>query len=136
MKDMAFKTEDASVRRRRLGSLLESAWKGLNSATCTWVLLALTVLLYLGTVSGHWYPLPDSALYRSLAESLSSGRGYTYWSDVPSHALPGFPLLLAGCIKLGLKEPWQLNVVMVLLSLGLCWTLWAVTWVLVRAWQK
>ena len=51
--------------------------------------------MYLAAFNGQWQPTPDSALYRSLGESLAEGRGYTYLGVAHDHAYPGLPMLLA-----------------------------------------
>jgi hypothetical protein len=83
---------------------------------CRWVVLGFIAGLYLVSLSPHWLPGNDSALYRLLGRSLARGEGYSLWGKPHVHVPPGFPLLLAGLEKLGLESSLALNAVIMALS--------------------
>lgn len=69
-------------------------------ARCHKLLWLYVALLYLVCFNGHWRIGLDSANYRGLADSLASGRGYSFGEWAPHNVYPGFPLLLAGLQKM------------------------------------
>lgn len=52
-------------------------------------------IIYLGSVTGKWWPTSDSALYLSLGRSLSQGHGYVFNGAVHTIVAPGLPVILA-----------------------------------------
>lgn len=62
------------------------------------IIVALVVvgaLLLAAGVSPYWRITPDSALYTGLADSIATGRGYTFAGDPQPSIPPVFPLLLS-----------------------------------------
>ncbi len=80
-------------------SRLEDALEKLPSARLKKAWVILTVLLFLLLINDSWNASPDSALYLSLGESLSSGKGYVFNGAPHTFVPPGFPLILAGINK-------------------------------------
>jgi hypothetical protein len=84
--------------------------------------------LYLLTYNVYWVPGGDSELYVALARSLAQGHGYRFNGSFVSISPPGWPLLLAGVMKI-----WPTFAVMKLVAL-LCMVgslaLWY--WILLR----
>lgn len=65
-----------------------------------WVIFALLGLLLIAGHNGYWRIGRDSALYRSVADNLASGRGYTFRNQRERHIYPGLPYLLEGIDKI------------------------------------
>ena len=61
-----------------------------------WAIFALLGFLLIASHNGYWRIGRDSALYRSVADNLASGRGYTFRNQREHHIYPGLPYLLAG----------------------------------------
>jgi hypothetical protein len=59
------------------------------------VLLAAMATLFVVGFNGRWQIEPDSALYLTLARSLSRGQGYTYHGLPHNLVYPGLPFALA-----------------------------------------
>jgi len=71
--------------------------------------LALAVLLLLGSaVRPVWTIDPDASLYLSLGRSLAAGHGYVLDGQPHSKYPPGFPVILAGLVRLGGPEAYGL----------------------------
>ncbi len=65
-----------------------------------WIGLVIACLfLYLLTYNVYWVPGGDSELYVALARSLAQGHGYKFNGSFVSISPPGWPLLLAGLMK-------------------------------------
>ncbi|MCA9246319.1 MAG: hypothetical protein KDA42_04360, partial [Planctomycetales bacterium] len=82
-----------------------------------YAILALVGIIYLASLTPHWFDTSDSALYLMLAENLEAGKGYTLWGYPHVHVPPGFPVLLAALDVVGLGSHGGLNVAM--LAMGL-----------------
>jgi hypothetical protein len=71
-----------------------------RSAWRIWIGVVIACLgLYLLTYNVYWVPGGDSELYVSLARSLAQGKGYVFNGSHVSISPPGWPLLLAGVMK-------------------------------------
>ena len=70
--------------------------------------IGILALLYLVVLNGHWAPGPDTPFYVSVARSLAMGRGYAFNGDPVAKIPPGWPLLLAGAMKIS-PSFWFLN---------------------------
>src|SRR5947208_11776152 len=86
-----------------------------------WAVAGGLVLLYLTSVSPHWFITSDSALYLMLGQSLAGGNGYTLSGQPHVHVPPGYPLLLAAMIRLGLGAMLWLNLAMIGMALVTLW---------------
>ena len=64
-----------------------------------WPIFALVGFILIAGHGGYWRIGRDSALYRSVADNLASGRGYTFRGQRERHVYPGLPYLLAGVDK-------------------------------------
>jgi hypothetical protein len=75
-------------------------------------LLAVLILgaAYLLLLNGHWAPGPDTPFYVSVARNLALGRGYAFNGEAVAKIPPGWPLLLAGAMKIS-PSFWFLNLV-------------------------
>lgn len=67
----------------------------------TWSLVVLSLLAFYALLwNPHWVPGGDSDFYLAAARNLALGRGYT-WNGTPvGIAPPGWPLVLAGALKI------------------------------------
>ena len=84
-----------------------------------WILAwSIIVACYLGTLSSVWWPTPDSALYLSLARSLSAGDGYVFNGQPNILATPGLPWVLAGLNAVFGESLWAVNLLMALTGLA------------------
>ncbi len=88
-----------------------------------WIILSIIAVLYLGSISPHWYITNDSALYLLLSESLAHGDGYSLWGHPHVHAPPLFPVWLAMLMRLGLGDMIWLNIGMILIALAGFWSI-------------
>ncbi len=79
-------------------------------------IVGLIGVVYLASLSRHWLPGGDSALYLLLGRSLAAGQGYTLFGQPSAFVPPGFPAILAGAELLGLTHPLALNAIMLLLA--------------------
>ncbi len=84
-------------------------------------LIGVFAVLYGLSASGHWFPNPDSALYLMLGQNLAQSQGYVLWDAPHAFVPPGYPLLLAGMMTVGLGGMLWLNVMMIALGLGTLW---------------
>lgn len=64
------------------------------------LVLATAAILFSAPGRGFWVIDPDAAAYVGLARSLAAGEGYTLQGVPHAKFPPGFPLLLAGIVKL------------------------------------
>ncbi len=79
--------------------------------------VALAVL-YVGSVTGQWWPTPDSALYQGLGKSIAAGKGYVFNGSPCTSVTPGFPAMLAA-LHLAFGEGyWAGNLLSALCGLG------------------
>jgi len=102
--------------------------KPLSPRTVVLVFAALAVLYGL-LWTRWWRPLADSALYLSLARNLCEGRGYTFMGPPHCQAPPGYPLFLAGLMKISRTFAW-LHVS----SITLTWLSLVLAYVALRRW--
>jgi hypothetical protein len=71
-----------------------------------WPIFSLVAFMLVAAHNGYWRLGRDSALYRSVANNLASGRGYTFRGQRENHIYPGLPYLLAGIDKIfGRQDP-------------------------------
>ncbi len=71
-----------------------------------WPIFALVGFILIVSYNGYWRIGRDSALYRSVANNLVTGRGYTFRAQHEHHIYPGLPYLLAGIDKIfGRQDP-------------------------------
>ncbi len=82
------------------------------------VFWCILIGVYAFAFNGQWRIGKDSALYRGLAHSLASGRGYTFGEFGSRQVYPGLPVLLAGLEKCFSLAAWPGIVVMHLMALG------------------
>src|ERR671912_412063 len=75
-------------------------------------------ICYLLAFNGAWRVGRDSALYRGLAHSLATGKGYHFTDFSARQIYPGLPVLLAGLEKVFGQRDWPPIVMMHLFSLG------------------
>jgi hypothetical protein len=59
----------------------------------------LLLAMYLPLQNPYWVPGGDSEVYTAIARNLATGRGYTFNGQPVSMVPPGWPLLLAGAMK-------------------------------------
>ena len=112
-----------------LDGLLGRVWR-------PWIVKALTILLaavFIVNVSPYWIPQRDSALYMTLARSLARGEGFQEGPGVP-HTLvyPGFPLILAGVMKLFGERMFFMNLCVTLMGMGCI----ALTYLVMKPWLE
>lgn len=95
-------------------SLLELPLFTRAQARKAWLLAGVIALAaaYAAAVSPHWWIGPDSALYLSLARNLVADNGYTLAGQPHTHVPPGFPLVLAGLVRIGAGSFLALNLLM------------------------
>ena len=74
--------------------------------------------VYLAALSPFWWIGHDSALYLTLAGNLISGEGYTLAGLPHTHVPPGFPLMLAGLMKIGAGGFLAMNLLMCAMGLA------------------
>ncbi|MBM3888359.1 MAG: glycosyltransferase family 39 protein [Verrucomicrobia bacterium] len=78
-------------------------------------------LVYLGSIGPHWKIQCDSAMFIGIGESLVEGRGYTFaglfWATTPF----GWPVFLAGLIRMFGRNYLVLNTVSVVMGLATLW---------------
>ena len=86
-----------------------------------WPIFALLVFILLAAHNGYWRIGRDSALYRSVADNLASGRGYTFRGQREHHIYPGLPYLLAGIDKVfGRQSPMHPRAaLLVMMTMGM-----------------
>jgi hypothetical protein len=71
-----------------------------RSAWRIWIgVVAACLFLYLLSYNVYWVPGGDSELYVALARNLAQGNGYKFNGSHVSISPPGWPLLLAGVMK-------------------------------------
>ncbi len=75
-------------------------------------------VVYLGGVTGRWWPSADSALYLSLGRSLAAGEGYRFNGTLCTSVTPGLPLILAGLTALFGPGFWAPNLLMAISALA------------------
>src|SRR5688572_29016089 len=75
-------------------------------------------LCYLLAFNGAWRVGRGSALYRGLAHSLATGKGYQFTDFSARQIYPGLPVLLAGLEKVFGPRDWPAIVMIHLFSLG------------------
>jgi hypothetical protein len=61
-----------------------------------WIYFILIAILLVAGYNGQWRIGRDSALHRSVAQSISAGEGYKYRGERETHIYQGLPRLLAG----------------------------------------
>lgn len=83
-----------------------------------WLVAGGIALLYCAAVTPRWNVSPDSALYLLLGQNLAAGQGYTLFGEPHAFVPPGYPLLVAAQIKLGLGSLLAQNLAMAILSLA------------------
>lgn len=81
---------------------------------------------YLATVSLQWWPTPDSSLYLGLGKSIVSGNGYTFNGETSNGVTPGFPLIIAGIMKIFGQNYLALNLFSALCALVSLWLMYNV----------
>lgn len=108
----------------KLDRALNLAWQGLGSRYVTWILMLLVAAAYFSLVTGKLRENSDSVVYLRLAENLAAGKGYTYQGKPHAVFVPGWPLMLAGVMKIGTGEIWQINLFLALLGVGMCVAAW------------
>jgi hypothetical protein len=64
-----------------------------------WLHWAALILLFAFAFNGQWRVGRDSALYRGLAHSIATGKGYSFGDFGSRQIYPGLPVLLAGLEK-------------------------------------
>jgi hypothetical protein len=64
-----------------------------------WPIFTLVAFILFSAHNGYWRLGRDSALYRSVADNLATGHGYTFRGERERHIYPGLPYLLAGIDK-------------------------------------
>ena len=85
--------QSSSRARTVSGGISPQAWR-------IWIgVVAACLFLYLLTYNVYWVPGGDSELYVALARSLAQGNGYKFNGSHVSISPPGWPLLLAGVMK-------------------------------------
>jgi hypothetical protein len=63
-------------------------------------LVAILFLFYLGLQNGLWVPVSDGDIYLSVARNVATGKGFTF-NSLPVQAIPpGWPLFLAGMMRI------------------------------------
>src|SRR5436305_5324914 len=66
-----------------------------------WAMLVVGIAaLYLLMYNPFWVPGGDSELYIAVARSLAQGKGYSFNGHFVGISPPGWPLLLAGLMKI------------------------------------
>lgn len=75
-------------------------------------------LWYVAGFNGQWRIGRDSALYRQLGHNLAVGRGYVYLGQPHDHALPGLPILLAGCERVFGNSPLPALLIVLAMAIG------------------
>jgi 4-amino-4-deoxy-L-arabinose transferase-like glycosyltransferase len=78
---------------------------------------AVVVIIQAGIVQPYWSPTWDSAVYLSLARSISLGEGYHYLGHPHTLYPPGLPLILAGILSAAGPAYGLMRAVMALLAL-------------------
>ena len=107
-------------------------WLGGTKSLCVAI---AAIIVYLLTYSPYWWIGLDSGLYLNLSRSLAEGHGYVTGGRPHTLVPPGFPLMLAGLMKLGLGSFAALNAVMLVFSLAAVWLCYRVLAMLVsRDW--
>lgn len=86
---------------------IEQSSTGKDRRYCI-IAVGVLAILYLLLLNGHWAPGPDTPFYVSVARNLALGRGYTFNGDPIAKIPPGWPLLLAGAMKIS-PSFWFLN---------------------------
>ncbi len=97
---------------------------GPAQADWRWCLLGCGILLavYLLMLNPYWVPSGDGEVYTAMARSLARGEGLLFNGARAAIAPPGWPLLLAGAMRI-LPEFWFLkliNIVSMTAGLGIC----------------
>ena len=82
------------------------------------LVLVLILGVYYGALqNGQWGPVSDADLYVPIARSLALGHGFTFNSSAVQAIPPGWPLLLAGAMRLSTSF-WLLNIFQMCLMLA------------------
>jgi len=95
-----------------LGTFPPRRWHLLLAAGCV-------IVIYLGSVTGKWWPTPDSALYLGLGRSLANGEGYRFNGEASNTVTPGLPLILAALALPFGENYWSGNLFAALCGLGM-----------------
>jgi hypothetical protein len=63
-------------------------------------LVAILLVFYLGLQNGLWAPISDGDIYLAIARNIATGQGFTF-NGLPVRAIPpGWPLFLAGMMRI------------------------------------
>jgi hypothetical protein len=89
---------------------------------------ATVVVLYVLLLNPYWVPGGDSELYLAVARNWATGRGHTFNGQSVSICPPGWPLLLAGAMKI--SPTFAFFKVITLLCLAGAMSMWY--WILLR----
>ncbi len=106
-------------------AVARSALRTLLRSPNFWICV-LTAPLCLALFAPYWKPSWDSAIYLSLARSLSDGEGYVYMGHPHAKYPPGLPVLLVPFDLVFGGAPAVLRLLMVVFavtSVGLCFAL-------------
>src|SRR5436190_10639214 len=88
-----------------------------------WIALTITVTaLYLLLYNPYWVPGGDSELYLAVARNWAIGRGHMFNGQSVSICPPGWPLLLAGAMKI--SPSFALLKLITLLSMAGAMSIW------------
>jgi hypothetical protein len=119
------------TRSSTADSLLDSAVPAVSRRFGWWAAagVGLLVLLYVAGWSPTWWVGKDSGLYLTLARNLNRGEGYTVGGQPHRIVPPGFPLLLAGLMRINPSFAF-LNAAMAALGLAALGS----TYLLLRQW--
>lgn len=100
-------------------TIFDSELSRLDGSFAAWRRRAIVVIviLYALALSPYWRCGKDSSLYLSLARSLARGEGYVLGGIPHAHVPPGFPLILAGLMRLGVGA-FVVNIAMLLMGLA------------------
>lgn len=64
------------------------------------LLLLILLAFYLLLQNGRWFSGPDTAFYISIARNIALGRGFVFNGGAVARTPPGWPLALAGAMKI------------------------------------
>ncbi|MEA2710869.1 MAG: hypothetical protein QOF78_3470 [Phycisphaerales bacterium] len=81
-------------------------------------IFVFAAVFYLLAFNGEWRVGRDSSLYRGLAHSLATGKGYHFGAFSSRQIYPGLPVLLAGVEKVFGDRAWPAIIIVHLFSLG------------------
>ncbi len=84
-----------------------------------WLAVAILPLavVYLSMLNGYWVPSGDGEVYTCIARSLARGEGLMFNGSRAAIAPPGWPLVLAGAMKIS-PEFWFLKLLTTFSMLG------------------